>query len=131
MVFHPHLQFFPRLWKKKEVCAKRKREDGKAMGERRESGKTMVQKVRDAQELAHQTLGKFDQNAASQSGTVVSASSKRRGGALYKYPNKLGGEKEKNEKKDNSIGNYDDTNIDNTKCCSTFCCSSISIHDCG
>jgi Ca-activated chloride channel family protein len=32
---------------------------------------------------------------------VVSASSKRRGGALYKYPNKLGGEKEKkmNEKK--------------------------------
>ncbi len=28
-------------------------------------------------------------------GTVVSASAERRGGALYKYPNKLGGEKEK------------------------------------
>jgi hypothetical protein len=47
----------------------------------------MVEKIRDAWGFAHQTLKKFDQNAASQQGTVVSAS-ERRGGALYKYPNK-------------------------------------------
>jgi hypothetical protein len=45
--------------------------------------KTTVLKIRDARGFALKLhSGKFDQNAASQQGTVVSASSKRRGRAL-------------------------------------------------
>ena len=42
--------------------------------------KTTGLKIRDAWRFVHQNLGKFDQNAASQQGAVVSASALRRGG---------------------------------------------------